>query len=144
MGSRLGVLKGTVMRLGLSMEDYLALLENGHKYCWKCRTWKPLASFNIDRSRPDGHKAICRCCSRVAKRRSFLPGPPDSRTGYLAVEAVRAAIRCGELPRADEVACAHCGQQARHYHHRNGYGQEALLDVIPLCVSCHKKEHWSG
>lgn len=30
---------------------------------------------------------------------------------------------------------------AQTYHHPNGYDDDRLLDVIPLCYKCHAAEH---
>jgi len=62
----------------------------------------------------------------------------------LAMRAVLRAIRSGRIPQAASLACALCGKQAKDYHHRNGYGPEAHLDVIALCRNCHGELHQNG
>jgi hypothetical protein len=59
----------------------------------------------------------------------------------LAHKAVNSAIRKGVLKSAKLFNCQICGEQAAHLHHHNGYAPENYLDVIPLCVSCHWKQH---
>ena len=60
---------------------------------------------------------------------------PSIRRAHKVVEA---AIMRGALPPIKTQYCK-CGEQAEHYHHHNGYDQDHLLDVIPLCASCHGK-----
>ena len=54
-----------------------------------------------------------------------------------------AECRCGRCPR--HCLCAgDVFDPAKHYHHYKGYDPEHWLDVEPLCLSCHQKEHWNG
>lgn len=65
-----------------------------------------------------------------------------SEDGHLRVaarNAVKSAIRRGDLLRADEMECQACGRKAHEWHHAKGYSPENWLDVVPLCRSCHKK-----
>ncbi len=48
------------------------------------------------------------------------------------------AIKKGEIPHISTRTCEHCGGQAEHYHHED-YSKP--LDVMPLCVGCHRKIH---
>lgn len=59
-----------------------------------------------------------------------------------AANAVNNAIRNGRLPEPESKQC-HCGNQASHYHHNLGYAPKHWFDVIPVCVSCHRKIHHS-
>ena len=56
-----------------------------------------------------------------------------------AQKTVMYAILRGDLPIISARICADpdCNNQANHYHHVLGYSKEKLLDVIPLCRSCH-------
>ncbi len=54
-----------------------------------------------------------------------------------ARSAVNHAIESGRLADPLTLKCAYCGSQAKHYHHRNGYGLERWLDVQPVCTQCH-------
>ena len=58
----------------------------------------------------------------------------------VARKAVFDAIQRGDLPTLESQSCA-CGALAESYHHHKGYGRQHYLDVIPLCWSCHYKEH---
>lgn len=65
------------------------------------------------------------------------------RRGGPRVEAYRALTRAvmhGEIPRVTSLNCR-CGAKARHYHHHNGYAPKHRLDVVPLCIFCHRAEH---
>ena len=57
-----------------------------------------------------------------------------------ACKVINQAIKSGKLPRPDSLQCA-CGESAKQYHHHKGYAPEHWLDVIPLCVKCHKIAH---
>lgn len=50
------------------------------------------------------------------------------------------AVRRGDLPPIASQQCRDCGKQAQHYHHWS-YLREHWLDVIPLCIKCHKAVH---
>ncbi len=69
-------------------------------------------------------------------------GAPNQRLQDKARIAVGRLIQSGKLPRADALICAHCQLVcAAEYHHFNGYEPEHWLDVVPLCIPCHKKAH---
>lgn len=144
MGSRAGVEKMTATRLGLPVEEFRRRNAGGLKFCWRCREWKPREMFSSDRTRGDGLKSVCQPCDHVLIRRSQRLSRPDVKTGNRASEAVRQAIRRGDLCPVDECACVACGLPAQDYHHHLGYEDSHLLDVVPLCKSCHRKEHWNG
>lgn len=55
---------------------------------------------------------------------------------------VSRAVRRGILPPAWSMVCDGCDEtQAAHWHHHKGYDRKHWLDVIPLCLDCHGKEH---
>lgn len=51
---------------------------------------------------------------------------------------VSVGVRRGIIPRVSTLTCVHCGRPAQEYHHHNGYDEPHWLDVIPLCIPCHK------
>ena len=53
--------------------------------------------------------------------------------------ALNYAVSIGKLPRVSSLQCSYCPKQAEQYHHHKGYAREHWLDVIPVCISCHKK-----
>lgn len=61
-----------------------------------------------------------------------------------AKQAVHNAIRRKEIPPITTVKCNKCKIQADNYHHYLGYAEKHWLDVIPLCISCHKEAHKKG
>lgn len=60
---------------------------------------------------------------------------------YAAQRAVQRAVKAGQLPRVCELACADCKSPAQVYHHGNGYDDEHVFDVEPLCRACHRRRH---
>ena len=56
-----------------------------------------------------------------------------------AQSVVNKAIQAGKLPRPNSLKCHYCPVQANQYHHWHGYAPEHWLDIIPVCVKCHKQ-----
>jgi hypothetical protein len=52
--------------------------------------------------------------------------------------AVFQAVKSGALPSPLSLACIRCGQAAAEYHHHRGYAKEFTLDVVPVCIPCHR------
>lgn len=59
----------------------------------------------------------------------------------LARREVRQAVVTGKIPPASDLDCVTCGGEAKEYHHYRGYSKGNRLDIVPLCYSCHGKEH---
>lgn len=61
---------------------------------------------------------------------------------YKATNILNGAIRHGKFPAADTCECSVrlelCLGRASQYHHHNGYDEEHIYDVIPVCRSCHR------
>lgn len=55
--------------------------------------------------------------------------------------AVNIAAKNGDMPHISTAKCKKCNAQAQQYHHFNGYNEEDHLNVEPLCIACHRKEH---
>jgi hypothetical protein len=74
--------------------------------------------------------------AQVAKRR-------NARDVKLHPEKIKARalvnqrVRFKRIPKASELKCICCGEQAKHYHHHNGYSFENRYDVVPVCIKCH-------
>ena len=70
------------------------------------------------------------------------------RMRSLARRAVQHAVERGELIKARQ--CRDCGRQLAqanlHGHHFKGYAPKYWLDVVWVCVGCHKKREggWGG
>ena len=77
-----------------------------------------------------------RTTARASRKRDRLH-PERSRAGL----AVYYAIKRGELSPVHLSECVMCGGTARHRHHWAGYEPEHWLDVIPVCIPCHKAIH---
>jgi len=144
MGSRLGVMKIAAGRLGLSLEEYRAKRKTGLKWCWKCRSWRPVSQFNVDRSRGDGLYAACVRCRRVKQRKGWLSYDGTDQEKDKARHAIRAEIEHGKMPAPSELSCADCGDPAEVYHHYAGYAEKDWLNVVALCRSCHTYRHRNG
>ena len=51
-------------------------------------------------------------------------------------------IKLKLLQSPKDQRCYKCkGFPAQHYHHYLGYAKTNWLDIVPLCVQCHKSEH---
>ncbi len=59
---------------------------------------------------------------------------------YKAAYVLSNAVKLGKLPPARNLICCQCGAQAEQYHHWS-YAPEHWLDVIPVCVKCHREIH---
>jgi len=81
-----------------------------------------------------GKSKICRDC----RRENFNT---QKRLRGKITAKMELAIRRGMLPPIGERMCEICGRQASHYHHPYRYSVTHALDVIPLCIPCHSKEH---
>ena len=57
---------------------------------------------------------------------------------YAAHNAVKIAVKRGDLPRVSTCDCVDCGIQAAEYHHED-YNKP--LEVVALCKKCHVKRH---
>ena len=142
VGSKVGVMKVAAKRLGMGFEQYAAMIAEGLKGCFACGTWKPRSEFCSDVSRCSGLDTKCSSCRRVRVRKQRRMVAPSVKEQQAASSAVSYAVATGRFPAIDTLQCHKCGGDAEHYHHHNGYAVENRLDVIPLCRSCHIKEHW--
>lgn len=55
-----------------------------------------------------------------------------------ARSSVNHAVRAGKIPHISTLQCTFCNLPAKHYHHHLGYSQDHWLDVIPVCINCHR------
>jgi hypothetical protein len=66
----------------------------------------------------------------------------EGRLRNQAYAAVYYSIKRGDIPPVTECICSVCNKEpASEYHHISGYSKEHRLDVVPVCLSCHKIEH---
>lgn len=76
---------------------------------------------------------------RISKKKSqdrYRTKYPEKYAAHLAVSSAK---NRGLIPRASELKCMNCNNQAYEYHHYMGYNEKHHLDVIPLCIPCHKR-----
>lgn len=73
--TRLGALKTAANRASIPFDEYMKHIEKGEKWCYKCKSWKPLDGFGIDISRGDGRGALCLDCRRVKVRKNMKGRP---------------------------------------------------------------------
>lgn len=137
---------------GLTVLEYLEKRASGQKRCRRCARWLPDSQYQVDRSRSDGLKTICRRCSTAVRKktgRTKAMGPPPTpqRDGDVrqARRRVNVMVRTGRLLRPNSVPCTDCGHvwaigERRHeYDHYLGYGAGHHLDVQVVCSTCHHK-----
>jgi hypothetical protein len=75
--------------------------------------------------------------TRALRRAEYL----RFREQRKAHNAVNHAVRDGRLEPVMSFCCVLCGLPAEQYHHHNGYDDDHLLDVIPVCKRCHGRQH---
>ena len=99
---------------------------------------RELYAENIDAERQKDKEKYQRIKeTRKAYDREFRAQYPEKA---LAKSAVYSARRKKLLPNPRELLCALCGKSASDYHHPS-YGADEKLNVVPLCRSCHVREH---
>lgn len=134
------------------------------KQCRTCSADLPLGEFYRHDRMADGHLNVCKACVRdrvkrysktergreVERKRNAKPERQRSnreradkwrrnnQDAFRAQTSVNNAVRDGRLVKA--VACEECGATDRsiHAHHRD---YAVALEVVWLCVVCHKAEH---
>ena len=130
------------------------------KSCSKCKQAKPVSEFYKHPAKKDGYHCWCKKChcqdtyryAKTPKGKQIRSHYRQSTNGkyaqcreyekfpdaYKARRKVNNAIRDGRLVSPKMFICS-CGQPAQQYHHWKGYEPEHWLDVIPVCIPCHKK-----
>jgi hypothetical protein len=156
-------LKAAAKRIGVTLREYVAMLDSGLKWCGRCREWHRRERFGVDTSRGDGLSSTCRGqATRFAKPTGplidFLKSSAHRRQyrDYYAGPgggAIRSRIyaRKRDLePIPDwwrqcqlERGCAYCGEPATTLDHfipvtRGGKSEPGNL--VPACVSCNSKK----
>lgn len=133
------------------------------KRCPECRETKTIDNFSFDRSRKDGRRPWCKTCVKTYhdnhlddfaknnKKYSQTEGGKKiianiakiQRKKYpekaQARDFVNHSISAGKILPAHSFTCFVCNKnQAKDYHHINGYSRENWLNVVPACRACHK------
>lgn len=149
-------------RLHLPLADYVAMVDAGLKYCWRCRSWKVRPAFGIDRSRGDGLAACCIGCRKPAKQLPLITETPaeyerrhyatDADYRFRRQQRVHARKRGVEpMPIDGRDAllerfgwlCAYCHTAADTWDHivpvLKG-GRTIPGNMLPACRSCNSKK----
>lgn len=95
----------------------------------RARSIEGQENMKIYRQSGKGKKAQRRRTSRYENKN---PHKIKART------EVKKAIINNKLPHPTTLQCS-CGEQAQQYHHHKGYSPEYWLDVVPICIKCHRK-----
>lgn len=146
------------VRAGINLIDFF-VGDSQMKTCSKCKETKPMSEFYKDRSKKDGLRSWCKSCFKryrksekskacdkaykqsengKATMKQFNARHPNYRK---AMQAVNNAVAAGRLPRPDTLLCSYCPKPAQQYHHHKGYELEHWLDVVPVCLECHRTIH---
>lgn len=153
--------KTAAKRIGISLEEYVARIASGEKWCTFCKAWHPRTIFGVDKSRGDGLSASCRGRanrhpppSREERRaraneayRRYYAGPAGAsireraRARKRGLDAIPAWWREEQLERG----CAYCGDYATTIDHvipvADG-GKSEPGNLVPACGTCNsKKKH---
>jgi hypothetical protein len=153
-----GAIKCAAVRIGVPVDQYRALAEEGLKRCTCCKVWHSVGEYGIDRSRFDRRSPKCKTCAAQLRKRRYTPVHPDfrkpkgptlfpNRNGDKRQARIRVnqLVRRGAIPAPSDLPCALCGHiknDLRHeYHHHKGYAPEHHTTVIPVCSRCHHKVH---
>ena len=129
------------------------------KRCSKCKEIKPLSEFYKKLAKKDGLTCACKSCHNLycksEKGKATHERYEQSEKGEAnkkrcakryrlkfpyknkANKAVQRAIKERQLPPPKSLKCS-CGEPAKEYHHHKGYEPEHWLDVVPVCIKCHK------
>lgn len=134
MGSKIGVLKGAAAHCGLSLDEYLARLNNGLKRCVTCKKWKPLADYCADKSRPDGIDTRCLQCKRVKVRKS-TKGRVSTFKGKYHSDESKQIISQKRKGVANKKPGAHWTEEMR---------QKASISRLKLGINGAKHPRWKG
>ncbi len=136
-GNAASVRRAWATRLGLSVEQYNALVAAGQKWCGGCKEWHPTSRFGQDRTRYDG--LTSRCLNARARK---VNGPNRRVRLRMAGHGLAWCRSCSAwLPISDirGGACrTHRNEAARRFYARNAPAIRAQktarmrgLDPIP-------------
>ncbi len=148
--TKTGAIKVAAKKADLSVEEYLNFIANDLKKCTICKRWLTTNNFPKDKSRHDCLSSKCRECSRAIWRIKNITSSNkriQRRNGdkKQAMARINSDIESGLRPSPNDLFCALCGHlgtdKKHEYHHPSGYSELHHYDVIPLCTTCHHREH---
>lgn len=153
-----GAIKLAAHRTGFTVSEYATRINNGEKWCFRCRSWLNRALFGRDVSRSDGLASACADCRRARCRATYRRKPPElrKRSGPQPAQCrdgdkrqarsrINHAISAGRLMPPNALPCVDCGHkwqpgERRHeYDHYAGYTADAHFKVEPVCTLCHSR-----
>lgn len=124
------------------------------KKCSSCKNELPLSAFTRHKNTRDGRNCNCRDCSKKylsdyrkrpeykeQKRRYNKKYNAKNRKKVKAWETINSMVLRGEIEHVTSLFCIACGDPAQEYHHPNGYSGDNALNIVPLCIPCHKLAH---
>ena len=120
--------------------------KDGHNsWCKKCHSEYAKTKKRLTSMRKWSHskhgKTVKRKYQQSKKGKEIQRNSDAKRLNHptrKAKQAIMIMVRNGTIPRAKELKCAYCGNQARQYHHPD-YNYPMV--VIPVCIPCHKSIH---
>ncbi len=155
--TRDGAIKQNAARLGITVDEYKAIVQSGMKRCSFGKHWCRLELFGKDRCRSDGIASSClRCCAEKSTKRPRRKRTKQQR-GRQYVEArsgdqkqargrINHLVNMGVIADPNSIPCVDCGHQCedmRHeYDHYKGYAAEHHECVEVRCARCHKSRHF--
>lgn len=143
MGSKEGTIKVAAKRLGIEYREYLAHIASGEKHCTKCKQWKAISDFPIDRTRGDGYAARCHECHRTGTKEISKRQRSQMKAQGLAwcrgcrkwmpfdgvIEKQGACRDCVNRERRESYAT---NDEFRHKLKNFAYQRKRQVDAVPL------------
>jgi ribosomal protein L34E len=114
LGSKLGSIRNAAKKLNISYEEYLAKLNSGLKWCFKCQSWKSLNEFTKDTTRGDGYESRCFKCRSVQQR----PGPNFRERQDLKKQKLAWCRDCHNWVDISSVSRGRCKNHWAEYHRK--------------------------
>ena len=130
------------------------------KTCTKCKREKPLAAFNKNKHRSDGHQTACRDCCKTSSRLYYKKNYRKQRKQISEARSIRRKdIQTQLLSYLEQHPCKTCGNsdiRVLEFDHRDrstkdgsvsnflteGYGWSKIQREIEkcdvLCANCHR------
>jgi hypothetical protein len=62
-GRKRGAHKSAAAKSDCTLEEWYARRAAGERWCYRCKAWKPIAQFSMDRTRQGGRASICKPCN---------------------------------------------------------------------------------
>lgn len=161
------IIKTAAKRLGISVEQYVAMRAQGLKHCRRCRLWLRCDDFGKDLSRGDGYSPICEACRKRATYRGgnrflSLSDADAARQRYRRWYAkggarfVRQRVHARQrgttpIPPIGQEhliewfdgVCAYCQNPATTFDHIVPLSRGGLTEpgnIVPACRSCNSSK----